>query len=59
MPRYVSRELVVQFNADVADGMPWKFTPTQREVSMITFLVLYLALYFYACLILLVYVGKG
>uniref|UniRef100_A0A804KCU9 Cytochrome c oxidase assembly protein COX11, mitochondrial n=2 Tax=Musa acuminata subsp. malaccensis TaxID=214687 RepID=A0A804KCU9_MUSAM len=27
-----SRELVVQFNADVADGMPWKVTPTQREV---------------------------
>nr|XP_018685633.1 PREDICTED: cytochrome c oxidase assembly protein COX11, mitochondrial-like [Musa acuminata subsp. malaccensis] len=26
-----SRELVVQFNADVADGMPWKVTPTQRE----------------------------
>lgn len=22
----------MQFNADVADGMPWKFTPTQREV---------------------------
>ncbi|URE36288.1 Tetratricopeptide repeat [Musa troglodytarum] len=29
-----SRELVVQFNADVADGMPWKFTPTQREVRV-------------------------
>lgn len=26
------REIVVQFNADVADGMPWKFIPTQREV---------------------------
>ncbi|KAL0700544.1 hypothetical protein Bca4012_056666 [Brassica carinata] len=26
------REIVVQFNADVADGMQWKFTPTQREV---------------------------
>ncbi|KAG2241403.1 hypothetical protein Bca52824_096607 [Brassica carinata] len=25
------REIVVQFNADVADGMQWKFTPTQRE----------------------------
>ncbi|XP_077218321.1 cytochrome c oxidase assembly protein CtaG / Cox11 family [Tasmannia lanceolata] len=29
-----SRELVVQFNADVADGMPWKFIPTQREVRV-------------------------
>ncbi|XP_058069373.1 cytochrome c oxidase assembly protein COX11, mitochondrial isoform X1 [Magnolia sinica] len=29
-----SRELVVQFNADVADGMPWKFVPTQREVRV-------------------------
>ncbi|KAJ4827830.1 Cytochrome c oxidase assembly protein cox11, mitochondrial [Turnera subulata] len=29
-----SREIVVQFNADVADGMPWKFTPTQREVRV-------------------------
>lgn len=29
------RELVVQFNADVADGMPWKFTPSQREVSFL------------------------
>ncbi|CAK9862053.1 unnamed protein product [Sphagnum jensenii] len=28
------RELVVQFNADVADGMPWKFTPSQREVHV-------------------------
>ncbi|CAI9110294.1 OLC1v1010293C1 [Oldenlandia corymbosa var. corymbosa] len=28
------REVVVQFNADVADGMPWKFTPTQREVRV-------------------------
>ncbi|RZR81543.1 hypothetical protein BHM03_00007797 [Ensete ventricosum] len=28
----VTSELVVQFNADVADGMQWKFTPTQREV---------------------------
>jgi cytochrome c oxidase assembly protein Cox11 len=27
--------LVVQFNADVADGMPWKFTPSQREVSFL------------------------
>jgi cytochrome c oxidase assembly protein Cox11 len=28
-----SREIIVQFNADVADGMPWKFIPTQREVN--------------------------
>jgi cytochrome c oxidase assembly protein Cox11 len=29
---FVCREIIVQFNADVADGMPWKFIPTQREV---------------------------
>ncbi|KAF3781422.1 Cytochrome c oxidase assembly protein [Nymphaea thermarum] len=29
-----SRVLTVQFNADVADGMPWKFVPTQREVRV-------------------------
>ncbi|KAI3980101.1 hypothetical protein MKX01_034707 [Papaver californicum] len=29
-----TREIVVQFNADVADGMQWKFTPTQREVRV-------------------------
>ncbi|KAG8062370.1 hypothetical protein GUJ93_ZPchr0003g17016 [Zizania palustris] len=29
-----SREIIVQFNADVADGMPWKFVPTQREVKV-------------------------
>ncbi|KAF5457548.1 hypothetical protein F2P56_021644 [Juglans regia] len=29
-----AREIVVQFNADVADGMPWKFIPTQREVRV-------------------------
>ncbi|XP_057433557.1 cytochrome c oxidase assembly protein COX11, mitochondrial [Lotus japonicus] len=28
------REIVVQFNADIADGMPWKFVPTQREVRV-------------------------
>lgn len=26
---------MVQFNADVADGMPWKFIPTQREVLLL------------------------
>ncbi|GMH30226.1 hypothetical protein Nepgr_032069 [Nepenthes gracilis] len=30
----MTREIVVQFNADVADGMPWKFIPTQREVRV-------------------------
>lgn len=29
-----NREIVVQFNADVSDGMPWKFIPTQREVRV-------------------------
>lgn len=29
-----TREIVVQFNADVADGMQWKFVPTQREVRV-------------------------
>ncbi|KAL5972569.1 Cytochrome c oxidase assembly protein cox11, mitochondrial [Asimina triloba] len=28
------REIVVQFNADIADGMPWKFVPAQREVRV-------------------------
>ncbi|KAJ8570009.1 hypothetical protein K7X08_006586 [Anisodus acutangulus] len=32
--RVTSREIAVQFNADVADGMPWKFIPTQREVRV-------------------------
>eukprot|EP00250_Pteridium_aquilinum_P008929 c18314_g1_i1 orf=393-1244(-) len=29
-----TRQLVVQFNADIADGLPWKFMPTQREVKV-------------------------
>ncbi|CAM6126590.1 unnamed protein product [Calypogeia fissa] len=29
-----SRELVVHFNADVADSMPWKFTPCQNQVKV-------------------------
>ncbi|KAF9689120.1 hypothetical protein SADUNF_Sadunf01G0058600 [Salix dunnii] len=29
-----TREIAVQFNADVGDGMPWKFAPTQREVRV-------------------------
>ncbi|GKB57899.1 cytochrome c oxidase assembly protein COX11, mitochondrial [Tanacetum coccineum] len=28
------REIVVQFNTDVSDGMNWKFIPTQREVRV-------------------------
>ncbi|PIA63680.1 hypothetical protein AQUCO_00201196v1 [Aquilegia coerulea] len=29
-----TRNIVVQFNADVSDGMQWKFSPTQREVKV-------------------------
>ncbi|KAG5228129.1 hypothetical protein OIU78_009640 [Salix suchowensis] len=29
-----TREIAVKFNADVGDGMPWKFAPTQREVRV-------------------------
>jgi cytochrome c oxidase assembly protein subunit 11 len=29
-----SRELTVSFNADVTDGLPWKFVPTQRAVKV-------------------------
>jgi cytochrome c oxidase assembly protein subunit 11 len=32
-----ARQITVQFNADVADGMPWKFTPCQREVGTLLF----------------------
>lgn len=28
------RELVIHFNADVADDMPWRFLPSQREVKV-------------------------
>ncbi|XP_021815343.1 cytochrome c oxidase assembly protein COX11, mitochondrial-like isoform X1 [Prunus avium] len=35
-----TREIVVQFNADVADGMQWKFIPTQREVFLIQYVYL-------------------
>lgn len=28
-----AREIVVSFNADVADGMPWRFVPAQRSVK--------------------------
>lgn len=27
------REITVTFNADVSDGMPWRFSPTQRSVK--------------------------
>jgi cytochrome c oxidase assembly protein subunit 11 len=29
-----ARELTVTFNADVSDGLPWKFVPTQRSVRV-------------------------
>jgi len=29
-----SREITVTFNADVSDGLPWRFTPTQRSVKV-------------------------
>jgi cytochrome c oxidase assembly protein subunit 11 len=29
-----ARELTVTFNADVSDGLPWKFMPTQRSVRI-------------------------
>ncbi|XVE59572.1 hypothetical protein DITRI_Ditri05aG0056800 [Diplodiscus trichospermus] len=35
-----TREIVVQFNADVADGLSWKFVPTQREVPNFSLLIL-------------------
>ena len=28
------REIVVTFNADVVDGMPWRFFPTQRSIRL-------------------------
>ena len=28
------RSILVEFNADVTDGMPWKFRPTQRAVRV-------------------------
>ncbi len=29
-----AREVTVSFNADVADGMPWRFVPAQRSVKV-------------------------
>lgn len=29
-----ARDLTVSFNADVSDGMNWKFVPTQRSVKI-------------------------
>jgi cytochrome c oxidase assembly protein subunit 11 len=29
-----ARELTVSFNADVSDGLPWRFTPIQRSVKV-------------------------
>ena len=28
------RSVEVTFNADVAEGLPWKFTPTQKKVTV-------------------------
>lgn len=29
-----AREVVISFNADVAEGMPWKFIPTQKSIRV-------------------------
>ena len=29
-----ARDVTVSFNADVADGMPWRFVPAQRSVKV-------------------------
>ena len=34
-----ARELTVTFNADVNDGMPWRFLPSQRAVKVMAWLV--------------------
>jgi len=39
---------VVQFNADVADGMQWKFIPAQREVNITYLLAPYKKKYCFA-----------
>ena len=36
MQAAAARELTVSFNADVADGMPWRFVPAQRSVKVCT-----------------------
>lgn len=33
-----AREVTVSFNADVADGMPWRFIPAQRSVKVSIYL---------------------
>lgn len=33
-----ARELTVTFNADVNDGMPWRFLPSQRAVKVMAWL---------------------
>jgi cytochrome c oxidase assembly protein subunit 11 len=30
----LEREVVISFNSDVATGLPWRFTPTQRSVRV-------------------------
>jgi len=34
MSYFFFSEIVVQFNADIADGMPWKVVSTQKEVCL-------------------------
>ncbi len=33
-PRTIDRTITVRFNADVNSGMPWKFAPVQRDVTL-------------------------
>lgn len=32
--RAKEREVVISFNADVAEGLPWRFVPTQKSVRV-------------------------
>jgi len=32
--RASAREITITFNADVAEGMPWRFTPTQKSIKV-------------------------
>jgi len=33
--KIAERQLKITFNSDVTDGMPWKFSPSQREVRVV------------------------
>lgn len=33
-PRMIDQTITVRFNADVNTGMPWKFAPVQRDVTL-------------------------